>query len=162
MRSVDIITADYTDTRHARDIGHLLDCYARDPMGGGEPLAADIRERLAGELAAVPHAFSLLAYADGQPAGLANCFEVFSTFKCRPVINIHDLVVDKPYRRLGVGLQLLERIEQRARDKGCCKLTLEVLEGNRVARNAYEKFGFAGYELDPAMGKALFMDKPLM
>jgi hypothetical protein len=40
-------------------------------------------------------------------------------------------------------------------------VTLEVLEGNQIAKNAYIKFGFAGYELDPKMGKALFWEKPL-
>lgn len=159
--TINIMTADYLDTQQGADIGYLLNCYATDPMGGGEPLSEEIQTSLASELAKVPHAFSLIAYVDEQPAALANCFEVFSTFKCKPMINIHDLVVRKEYRRLGLGLQMLQQVEQRARDKGCCKITLEVLEGNQVARNAYIKFGFAGYELDPSMGKALFMDKLL-
>lgn len=158
---INIITADYTNPQHARDIGHLLNCYAADPMGGGEPISGHIQANLASELAKVPHAFSLLGNVDGQPAALANCFEVFSTFKCKPVINIHDLVVINEFRRVGLGMRMLERIEQIAREKGCCKLTLEVLAGNRVARNAYEKFGFAGYELDPEIGQALFLDKAL-
>ena len=56
---------------------------------------------------------------------------------------------------------MLGKVELLARDRGCCKLTLEVLEGNAVARSAYEKFGFTGYELDPAMGKAHFWEKKL-
>jgi len=51
--------------------------------------------------------------------------------------------------------------EKIARESGCCKITLEVLEGNHVARAAYSAFGFKGYELDPKMGKALFLEKKL-
>ena len=36
---------------------------------------------------------------------------------------------------------------------GCCKLTLEVLEGNKLAQAAYIANGFAGYQLDPEMGQ---------
>ncbi len=159
--AVEIITADYRNRQHAQSIAYLLNCYATDPMGGGEPLSEHVQQHLAEALADVPHAFSLIGYVDDQPAALANCFEVFSTFKCQPMINIHDLVVVKSSRGQGLGLKMLERIEQIAREKGCCKITLEVLAGNQVARNAYLKFGFAAYELDPKMGQALFMDKPL-
>ncbi len=42
---------------------------------------------------------------------------------------------------------------------GCCKITLEVFEGNSIAQNSYQKFGFEGFELNPKMGKALFWQK---
>jgi hypothetical protein len=42
---------------------------------------------------------------------------------------------------------------------GCCKLTLEVLSGNTTAQTSYQRFGFAQYQLDPAAGQALFMQK---
>jgi ribosomal protein S18 acetylase RimI-like enzyme len=61
----------------------------------------------------------------------------------------------------GLSTAMLKEVEKIAQQRGCCKLTLEVLEGNSIARNAYAKFGFSGYELDPAMGKALFWEKPL-
>ncbi|MDU0356030.1 GNAT family N-acetyltransferase [Paraglaciecola aquimarina] len=56
---------------------------------------------------------------------------------------------------------MLQKVEQIARQKDCCKITLEVLEGNEVAKNAYLKHGFAGYELDPEQGKAMFWQKVL-
>jgi len=158
---IEIVTADYHNPQHAADIGYLLNCYAIDPMGGGEPLSEAIQKNLANELAKVPHAFSVLAYSDDQPAALANCFEVFSTFQCKPIVNIHDLVVVKGARGAGLGQKMLDEIENIARQKGCCKLTLEVLAGNQIARNAYTKFGFEGYELNPEVGQALFMAKPI-
>ena len=51
--------------------------------------------------------------------------------------------------------------EQRARELGCCKLTLEVLSNNTRALAAYERAGFAPYVLDPAAGHALFLQKTL-
>lgn len=40
-------------------------------------------------------------------------------------------------------------------------MTLEVLEGNQTAQAAYKKLGYAGYEIDPRLGKALFWQKQL-
>ena len=57
--------------------------------------------------------------------------------------------------------QINRNLEAMARQRGCCKLTLEVLEGNHGARRAYLDFGFEGYQLDPAMGQALFFEKKL-
>jgi ribosomal protein S18 acetylase RimI-like enzyme len=159
--NIEIIVADYNDSQQGQDIVSLLNDYAKDPMGGGEPLAQETVDNLAASLSKLPHAFSIVCYVDAKPAGLINCFEAFSTFKCKPLINIHDVAVRKEYRGLGISLKMLEKVEQIASEKGCCKLTLEVLEGNEVAKNAYIKFGFQGYELDPLMGKAMFWEKAL-
>ena len=56
-------------------------------------------------------------------------------------------------------MDLLSAVEPRARELGCCKLTLEVLSGNGPAMASYKRFGFAQYELDPAAGQAQFMQK---
>lgn len=156
---IEVLVADFENQQQGSDIGYLLDCYAKDPMGGATPLSAEIKNRLAKELAKIPQAFSILCYVDGKPAGLINCFEAFSTFQCKPLINIHDVIVHNSYRGLGISRLMLAKVEQIAQEKGCCKLTLEVLEGNEVAQMSYKKFGFAGYELDPLMGKALFWQK---
>jgi ribosomal protein S18 acetylase RimI-like enzyme len=156
---IEVKIADYLNDQHAKDIGHLLNIYAEDPMGGGAPLSDLIKENLAKELSKVPHAFSVICYVNGQPAGLINCFEAFSTFKCKPLINIHDIVVVSEFRELGISQRMLAKVEEKAKDMGCCKITLEVLEGNEVAQKSYIKFGFDGYELDPKMGKALFWQK---
>lgn len=158
---LEILQADYSNSRHCQDLIELLDEYARDPMGGGQPLSAFAKANLAAALAKRPDALSLLAYLDGRAVGLINSFEGFSTFACKPLLNIHDVMVLKDYRGQGISRRMLERLEVIARARGCCKLTLEVLAGNQVARQAYERYGFKGYELDPAMGQALFLEKPL-
>lgn len=159
--NVEVVIADYLNEKHAVDLGYLLGQYALDPMGGGEPLTDFVKDNLASALSKIPHAFSVICYVDGKPAGLINCFENFSTFQCKPLINIHDIVVSQRFRGLGISQLMLAKVEALAIEKGCCKITLEVLEGNEVARKSYIKFGFAGYELDPQMGKALFWQKTI-
>lgn len=130
-------------------------------MGGGKGLSNWVKENLLAKLADTGHAFSILALVDEKPAGLINCFQTLSTFKCRPLINIHDVMVSNTWRGQRLSTAMLQKVEEVALQRGCCKITLEVLEGNHIARKAYEKFGFKGYELDPVMGKAMFWEKPL-
>ena len=92
---------------------------------------------------------------------MAICFEGFSTFACRPLLNVHDIIVAQSYRGRGLAKLLLAKAEEIAIGLHCCKLTLEVLEGNTVAHAAYQACGFAGYQLDPKMGKAMFWQKGL-
>ena len=163
---VRIHAVDYRAAQDAADVRAMLDLYARDPMGGGEALDADVLGRLCGDLAARADAFSFLAYADAyvdtphsQAVGLINCFEGYSTFKARPLLNIHDIVVHPDYRGAGVGQALLGAAHDLARARDCCKLTLEVLSGNGVAMRSYARCGFANYQLDPAAGQAVLMQK---
>ncbi|WP_431509092.1 GNAT family N-acetyltransferase [Variovorax sp. DAIF25] len=159
--TIEVVLADYRDAAQAAALVELLDGYARDPAGGGTPLSAQVRADLPAALAARPQAFSVLAYDDGQPVGLINCVEGFSTFACRPLVNVHDVVVAPSHRGQRLAQRMLEKVEQEARARGACKLTLEVLSGNVSARKAYEREGFADYQLDPAFGSAMFMQKKL-
>ncbi len=157
----EILIADLSSPPHAEAIVYLLNEYAKDDMGGNSELSAFARSNLVPELRKRQGAHVLVALVDGSPAGLAICFEGFSTFACKPLLNIHDIVVASPYRGRGLARRLLAKAEQVALRLGCCKLTLEVLEGNAVAQAAYKACGYAGYELDPKMGKAMFWQKKL-
>ena len=156
---VRVVDVDFANPQHAADLVSLLDAYAQDPAGGGEALSDYARQHLAQALAARPQAFSVLAYVGERAVGLVNCLEGFSTFKCLPLVNVHDVVVLEGYRGARVGQRLLQRVEQRARERGACKLTLEVLQGNAPAQRLYARLGFAPYQLDPAWGQAQFLQK---
>lgn len=158
---IEVKAVNYRDPGQAEQLVYLLNQYALDPMGGGEPLSEDVQAQLAKRLAERSDTFSFIAYVDGVPAGLVNCVENFSTFAARPIMNIHDIAVLPANRGQGLSTALLQAVEQLARARNCCKLTLEVLEGNTIAKASYQKFGFAGYELDPAMGQAVFWQKKL-
>jgi GNAT superfamily N-acetyltransferase len=134
--------ADLTDARDADSIAMLLNAYAIEPVGGGRPLPRDVQERLVPALRDVPRALVLLALADDAAVGIAVCFFGFSTFRARPLLNIHDLAVLPQHRRKGVARALLQAAEDYARQQGCCRVTLEVLESNSGARELYRSFGF--------------------
>jgi ribosomal protein S18 acetylase RimI-like enzyme len=157
----EIIQADLGHPEHADAVVALLDLYARDEMGGGQPLSDYTRRHLVSELRKRPGVHVVLAFAGEEPAGLAICMEGFSTFACQPLLNLHDIVVAPAHRGRGVSKQLLSEVERIARERGCCKVTLEVLEGNALAQSAYRRAGFEGYQLDPRMGRALFWQKKL-
>jgi ribosomal protein S18 acetylase RimI-like enzyme len=159
---VRVVRADYARPAHAQAVVAMLDAYASDPMGGGEPLSDFAKANLVASLAARSQAYSVLAFLgedDATPVGLVNCIEGFSTFACRPLVNVHDVTVLDGFRGQRVGERMLELAEQMARERGACKLTLEVLSGNAGAMRLYQRVGFANYELDPAMGQAGFMQK---
>lgn len=160
-KTIQIKRVDYTHEQEAADLKALLNDYAKDPMGGGEALDPATLNTLPGKLAQLPHAFSVIAYVDGKPAGLVNCFFGFSTFAAKPLVNIHDVTVRPSFRGLGLSKKMLAEVETIARENGCCKLTLEVLSNNTVAMRAYQSLGFAGYELDPEAGQAVFWQKKL-
>ena len=151
--------ADYSDPAHAAAIVSLLNAYAQDPAGGGQPLSAFAKANLVKELARRPQAFSILAFDGDTPVGLVNCFEGFSTFACKPLVNVHDVVVLASHRGQRIGEQMLALAEHIALQRGACKLTLEVLSGNRNAFRLYERIGFKSYQLDPEMGSAQFLQK---
>jgi len=159
--SIKILQANYNDSNHATHIIELLDCYANDPMGGNEALPDYVAQNLVYELGNRKNAISILAYVEEQPAGLVNCFEGFSTFSCKPLINVHDMIVASEFRSLGLGTKMLKMVEEIAIERDCCKLTLEVLEKNYIAKNTYQKFGFNPYQLDPVLGKAEFWEKKI-
>ena len=160
--SLRICRADYANAAHAAALVYLLDAYARDPMGGGEPLSDFAKVHLVSSLATCSQAFSVLAFSgpdDDIPVGLVNCFEGFSTFACRPLVNVHDVAVLPDYRGQRVAEQMLNLVEEIARERGSCKLTLEVLQGNAGAIKLYTRVGFSNYQLDPNTGQAQFLQK---
>jgi ribosomal protein S18 acetylase RimI-like enzyme len=157
--ALDVVLANYHDGAHARALVDLLDSYASDPAGGGEPLSGFAKAHLVAALAERPQAFSVIAFIGDKAVGLINCMEGFSTFACRPLVNVHDVAVLPAYRGRGVGERMMALVEQLARQRGACKLTLEVLSGNLPAGRLYKRLGFQAYQLDPAMGQAQFLQK---
>jgi ribosomal protein S18 acetylase RimI-like enzyme len=151
--------ADYADAGDAAAVVGLLDAYAGDPAGGGEPLSDFCKVNLVRALVARPQAYSVLAFDGEQPVGLVNCIEGFSTFACRALVNVHDVAVLASHRGRGIAEQMLREAERIATERGAVKMTLEVLAGNAPAMKLYLRTGYAAYQLDPAMGSAGFLQK---
>lgn len=153
---VAIREADLEDRGQAAALVRLIDAYARGSGGQSAPLSAEARARLAPGLRAHPLAFVLLAFAEGAPVGAAVCVEGFSTFAGRPLVNVHDLVVDAAHRGRGIGTALLTEVERRARARGACRITLEVNAANEGAQRLYRRLGFGPWE-----APTLFVARPL-
>ncbi len=161
MSTIEIIETDLERPEHQRAVVELLDAYARDPKGNGKPLADDVKRELIAGLQRHPTTHVFLAYASDRPVGIAVCFLGFSTFAARPLLNLHDLAVLAEYRGQGIARQLLEAVEAKAQELGCCKLTLEVDEHNHRARQLYRAAGFGPSDRIPQSGLWLFMTKPV-
>ena len=161
MASIDIVEADLNRPDHQHAIVELISAYAADPMGNGKPLPDETRRALIPGLRQLPTTTIYLAYQEGRAIGIAVCFTGFSTFAARPLVNIHDLAVLPAHRGRGVGRRLMESVEQKARELGYCKITLEVAENNQKARRMYQAAGFAQTVYAAGTGGALFMSKRL-
>jgi GNAT superfamily N-acetyltransferase len=161
MKSIAIVDADLERPDHQRAVVELIEAYAMDPMGNGRPLPEKVKDALIPGLKKHPNSMILLAFVNAEAVGIAVCFIGFSTFKARPLINIHDLAVLPMHRSSGAGRMLLEAVERKARELGCCKVTLEVLENNCRALQVYTAAGFAQAQYQEAAGRALFFAKDL-
>jgi ribosomal protein S18 acetylase RimI-like enzyme len=144
----------------AADVVAVLDSYASDPRGGSTPLSAEVREHLVPRLRAHPTTLVLLAFRNAEAVGLCIGFWGLSSFRARPLLNVHDLAVRPGHRGQGVGRALLTAAESLARARGCCKITLEVQEDNLPARQLYERFGFEDVRYGDS-DVTRFLGKPL-
>ena len=156
-----ILEADLDRRAHQRAVVTLSDAYAMDPMGNGKALSAQARRDLIPGLQQHPTTIIFLAFQKEKAVGIATCFRGFSTFAARPLINISDFFVLPDLRGQNVGQLILAAVEQKARDSGCCKITLEVQENNHRARRIYKAAGFSRAVFVKAAGGALFLAKPL-
>lgn len=156
-----IVIADFRRPDHVEGFLDALDSYARDPIGGGEALRSDVRDRLPAELLAMESSLVLLAMVEGRVVGTATCFLGYSTFAARPLLNIHDLAVLPDQRGKGVGQELLAAVDEEAKKRGCCKVTLEVREDNAGARALYERVGYTDYVQAGQQIRTLFLEKRL-
>ena len=145
-----VILADLDLLLYQQAILRLLDMYCRDQFGSGKPLPDETKAKLiAGLQAACGICFLAEEPASSGPSefiGLALCLPSFSSFRARPILNLHDIAVAPGQRGKGVGQALLQAVEQEARRRGCCKVTLEVRDDNEIAKAAYRRAGFASTE----------------
>lgn len=161
-RMISIIQANLTRDDHMAAIVAMTAAYSTTPTAGGERLSDDVLARLPAALRACPGALVLLAYEGDQPVGVATCFVSVSTFAAQPLINVHDLAVVASRQGRGIGRQLLQGVEEIARRRGCCKVTLEVQRLNEPAIKLYESLGFGpSVTRDAPFGEQLFFVKLL-
>lgn len=84
---------------------------------------------------------SFIAEVDGELAGMAIFFDIYSTFRAAKCIHLHDLYVRPAYRRLGIGTALLSRLAQECVKRKSPRLEWIVLDWNELALSRYRKLG---------------------
>lgn len=137
-----IFLADLHNAEHQSSIVELLDMYCRDEFGDSKPLSDQARANLIPGLIKHGGARVFLAYEDQKPLGVAICMIGFSSFRGKPLINIHDIAVCPEARGKGVGRKLLDAVTAEAKNLGCGKVTLEVRSDNVRAMGLYRSVGF--------------------
>ncbi|MFK8068748.1 MAG: GNAT family N-acetyltransferase [Gammaproteobacteria bacterium] len=142
--STDAISCNLNNSLHAESLILLLNEYALDQMGGSKELTSYTKNNLVATIKKRPDFFSFLVFEKNKAIGLLNAIENFSTFQCKPIMNIHDVYVTHEYRGKGISRKLFFAVESLAKERDCCKMTLEVLQHNKIARQAYENFGYQG------------------
>jgi GNAT superfamily N-acetyltransferase len=182
MPEVRVRQADLEDPDDRETIVALTDAYARDPMGGGEPLPDEVRGDLVEAMQEHGNVVVWLAERDGDPVGISGRGDegsrperprdaehedrerarhpvgiltgivTFSTFAASSTLNVHDIAVLDDRRGDGIGAKLLQAAEAWAREEDLARMSLEVLEEN-PAQRLYEREGFED--------KARYMVKPL-
>lgn len=148
MPDIEVRLADLAQQQDRRAVVEMTQVYATDAQGGGRPLDPDVADALAEFLASHPAALIFLAFEGRRPVGIATCALSFSTFRARPILNIHDLAVRPEAQGRGVASLLLDAVRAEAGRRGCCRLSLEVGGTNERARDIYAAWGFRGARED--------------
>jgi GNAT superfamily N-acetyltransferase len=87
-----------------------------------------------------PQFEAILAFIDGEPAGVALFHARFSTWIGRPCMYLEDLYVCEHARGRGVGRRLMARLAAVAVERGWGRIDFQVLDWN-PARRFYEHLG---------------------
>jgi len=152
-----LLQIDIHKEEHCQQLIRLLDAYMQDEMGSGVPMPEELVPRILDGLKSYAGYLGFFATVDGEYAALANCNKNFSTFKAKPLINIHDFIVHPGFRGKGVGLFLLDAIAEYGKQNGYCRVNLEVRNDNTKAQKLYKKAGYG--ECRPPM---YFWEKQLL
>lgn len=129
----------------------------RDWMGRSRPTAESLVasvERLMGD----PDTDYLLGRPEGReaPSGVCQLRFRYGVWHAATDCWLEDLFVREDSRAGGVGSALVEKAVERARERGCARVELDVNEANGPALALYERFGFSASTKAPG-GKDLLM-----
>ena len=141
-KNIQIIKGDLNIAEHAEHFLRLTAAYMADPMGKAEAWTEEQKTKVVGEMKDHPCSLILFAKSAGKFVGICTCFYAYSTFLAKPLLNIHDIYVEESMRGKGISKQLVQAIEEFAKQKNCGKITLEVRKDNLNARDLYKSQGF--------------------
>jgi len=156
--SIQVTDLDFNSESQVEQFLNVLATYSQEAGGGVKDISQQTQSDLPQLLNELPNRHVLVAVQEDRIVGVAVCLGGFSTFKAMPVLNVHDLAVLPSHRGQGIGSTLLNAAEARARELGCCKMTLEVISTNEGAHRLYNRQGF---DAPTPNVPTFFMEKPL-
>lgn len=85
-----------------------------------------------------------LAFVNGQPVGFAECSVRSYVDGCEssPVGYLEGIFVEEPFRRQGVGRELVEMVKSWSREKGCREMGSDSDIQNEVSYHMHLALGF--------------------
>jgi ribosomal protein S18 acetylase RimI-like enzyme len=105
-----------------------------------------------------PNADFLLA--GDPPAGVCQLRYRYAIWTESEDCWLEDIYVEESARGAGLGRELVEAAFERARERGCRRMELDVNEANAGALRLYESLGFEAWS-DPPGGRNLLMRRRL-
>jgi GNAT superfamily N-acetyltransferase len=115
----------------------------RDWFGHEVPSDAEMRASVAKVAAAGDGEYLLAAAEGGPPEAVLQLRYRWSVWKSADDAWIEDVFVRESARGQGLGRALVELAIERARERGCKRIELDVDEDNAPARALYRDLGFA-------------------
>lgn len=91
----------------------------------------------------------LVMKIDGKVVGMVSLLYSISTALGDKVAILEDMVIDKDFRRKGLGKELLQEAIDFAQKRGCLRLTLLTDYDNETAIRFYQSAGFSLSKMIP-------------
>jgi ribosomal protein S18 acetylase RimI-like enzyme len=131
----------------AGDVARLLIGF-RDWYGRSEPPDGTFHAGVERLIEHPDTEYLLAASSEGaEPGGVCQLRFRYGVWTASEDCWLEDLFVAEPDRRGGLGEALVAAAIERARERGCGRIELDVSESNRAAWALYERMGFsAGYK----------------
>jgi GNAT superfamily N-acetyltransferase len=98
--------------------------------------------------------------AGDPPAGVCQLRYRYSIWTESHDCWLEDIFVEEHTRGSGMGRALMEAAFERARERGCARMELDVNEANPAALALYDSLGFSSWS-DPPGGRNLLMRRRL-
>lgn len=141
----------------AADVARLLAEFGAW-FGNHEPGEDEVRASVERIMAGDDGEYLLGAVGDSGPVGVCQLRFRWSVWKSAEDCWLEDLFVRDEARRSGLGRALVEAAIERAGQRGCKRIELDVAEDNAPARALYEACGF---RTDWKAKRSLFIGRDL-
>jgi GNAT superfamily N-acetyltransferase len=92
-----------------------------------------------------PNNFVLVAEEEDKIVGFAS-FSVRDVIRYpKPIAELDELFIDQQHRKKGIGRQLMQTVEAKAKEKNCYRVYIESHYKHKEGHAFYEAIGYANY-----------------